>query len=725
MKTKLKRLAVLFFGFMLCLCIPMNASAVAFNQENAENAKAAESVEPAETEGTAGDHDSEIALTADDQELDVSRAAANPGGGVSLTAADVDGTQRSYRVTLKQSAVSDVRRILFAVWCLQNGQDDLRWYTAQRMSDGSYMYDVSVNNHRQAGTYIVHAYAERSGGSSVFLGQADFEVTAPSASSVSVTNYNAAAGTFQVWVSGVRAVSGVRQVQVPVWCANDQSDIRWYPAALQPNGSYAAQVSISNHDFHTGTYKIHVYGEGGNGVLSYVGAASQEVTPAVGELTVSNPDRGEQNFQVTLSGVQVPGGVREVQFAVWGDQGGQDDLRWYKASRYSDGSYACAFPISNHRQLGTYHVHAYAVHNNGAFQFVKAANFEVKNKPSGSVSVANVNKSTGTFDIFVSNIGAPSGVESVLIPVWHAADQSDIKWYNARRQSNGSYAVTANIANHNFNTGNYNVHVYVTMRNGVMGCVDGTAVQMDVAYQVQASKISGSQCQITLSAPWVNGSGAKVMFPTWSDANGQDDIIWYEGSRSSNGVWSVTVDGARHKNPGSFSTHVYVMSNGKNTFAGAVSYSMDFSVQQSRLAGDANIVISQATNSGMDSGTKLRSCFNWVVNNISYRTLPIPMQPEAGYTPEQWYAIYGIEQRAGNCYCYAASFAVVARQLGYDAVMVSGSVPLRAGGYGPHAWVEVNINGVTYICDPESQREYPGYGFYMTTYATAPYAYRR
>ena len=67
----------------------------------------------------------------------------------------------------------------------------------------------------------------------------------------------------------------------------------------------------------------------------------------------------------------------------------------------------------------------------------------------------------------------------------------------------------------------------------------------------------------------------------------------------------------------------------------------------------------------------------------------------------------------------------MARQLGYSATMISGSVPLYSGGWGPHAWVEIYMNGATYICDPESQYEYPGYGFYMTTYATAPYAYRK
>lgn len=713
MKKKLKGMLMFFLGLMLFTCVPMNVSATVLEQETAEESE------------SESDYDSEISLTSDEQEPEMSRAAGNPGGSVSLTAADVDRTERVYRVTLKQSAVQDVTRILFAVWGLQNGQDDLRWYTAQRMSDGSYMYDVSVSNHRQAGTYVVHAYADRSNGSSVFLGQTTFEVSSPAAASVTVTNYNASTGSFQVWVSGIRASSGIRQVQIPIWCASDQSDIRWYQASLQPNGSYAVQASVSNHGFHMGKYNIHVYAEGGNGVLSFVGGTTQEVSASIGTLSASNPDKGEMNYQVVLSGVQIPGGVKEVQFAVWADQGGQDDLKWYKATRYSDGSYACAFPISNHRQLGTYNVHAYAINNSGALQILRTTNFQVKNAPSGKVSVANLNKNAGTFDIVVSNISAPSGVESVQVPVWHAADQSDIKWYSARRQSNGTYAVSANIGNHNFNTGGYNIHAYVTMRNGIMACVSGTATQIDVTYQLQTSKVSDSQYQIMLSAPWVNGNGVKVMFPTWSDANGQDDIIWYEGKRSNNGVWSVTVDGARHRSPGSFSTHAYVMSNGKNTFAGAVSYSMNFSVQQSRLARDVNTVLSQSSNGSTDPGTQLRNSFNWVVNNISYRTLPIPMQPEAGYTSEQWYAIYGIEQRAGNCYCYAAAFAVVARQLGYDATMISGSVPLLAGGYGPHAWVELNINGVTYVCDPESQRENPGYGFYMVTYATAPYDYRK
>lgn len=681
MNSKWKRLFPVLFWMLLCVCIPMKASAANF----------------------------------------------------SLSASDVDGTQRMFRIAMNQSEITNVSQTLFAVWGDQNGQNDLKWYQAERMSDGSYLCDVPVSNHGETGSYTVHAYVESTDGYLYLMGYTGFQVSSvstpsyeASARSITTANYNASAGSFQVWVQGVQAASGVNQVQIPVWCSQDQSDIRWYVASRMSDGSYMAEVSAANHGYHSGRYQAHAYVLENNGTMTFLGGTAQDVSANIsnGNLTVAEKNGGS-SYQIDLYGAQMPG-LSGVRFAVWADPGGQDDLVWYQATPYTDGSFSCTVPISNHGQSGTYNVHAYAVLSNGSMQMLKAATFRAEYRMSANVQVTNVNGNAGTFDIWVSNISAPGGVQSVQIPVWHAADQSDIRWYAAQRQSNGSYAVTANVANHNFNSGNYNIHVYVTSNSGAMSFVCATAANISVNNQpkVQAARISDSQYQVTVSAPWVSGSSAKVLFPTWSDVNGQDDIIWYEGIRSSDGIWYVNVDGTRHGSTGTFITHAYIQANGQNTFVGGVSYTLNFSVQ-TRVARDANAVIGSITNGSMDSGTKLRTCYNWVVNNISYQTLPNPLQPEAGYSQEDWYAIYGLEQRRGNCYCYAAAFAAMARQLGYSANMISGSVPLYSGGWGPHAWVEIYMNGATYICDPESQYEYPGYGFYMTTYATAPYAYRK
>ena len=119
---------------------------------------------------------------------------------------------------------------------------------------------------------------------------------------------------------------------------------------------------------------------------------------------------------------------------------------------------------------------------------------------------------------------------------------------------------------------------------------------------------------------------------------------------------------------------------------------------------------------------KLYGSYMWCVNNIEYEKLPIPMEPEEGYTEDEYYAVYAYENRTGNCYCYAAAFYQLALELGYDAEFVQGKVGMAAGGTGPHGWVEIHVNGSTYVCDPDAQYE-TGRNAYMVTYSSAPFKY--
>ena len=71
----------------------------------------------------------------------------------------------------------------------------------------------------------------------------------------------------------------------------------------------------------------------------------------------------------------------------------------------------------------------------------------------------------------------------------------------------------------------------------------------------------------------------------------------------------------------------------------------------------------------------------------------------------------------GNCYCYAGIFCLLARQLGYDAKAIAGSTNWDPR---PHAWVEIEFDGVPYIFDTEMEMASKGkYGkdhFYMLSY---------
>ena len=111
----------------------------------------------------------------------------------------------------------------------------------------------------------------------------------------------------------------------------------------------------------------------------------------------------------------------------------------------------------------------------------------------------------------------------------------------------------------------------------------------------------------------------------------------------------------------------------------------------------ANGVISQA-------GASLRSVFNFIAGNYSYRAVFFmnPGSEPSGYTWAQWRAEDMYSHGSGNCYSFACLFAVTAKQLGYSDIYVhNGMTTAARGGWTAHSWV--TIGGGEY--DPEMTHE--------------------
>lgn len=122
-------------------------------------------------------------------------------------------------------------------------------------------------------------------------------------------------------------------------------------------------------------------------------------------------------------------------------------------------------------------------------------------------------------------------------------------------------------------------------------------------------------------------------------------------------------------------------------------------------------------------GKNLKTLYDYC-RSTTYVALPIPLAPPAGWTREQNYAMRGLRNRAGNCYCYAAAFAALARNLGYEAKLIEGRTLYADGSYGPHGWCEIKVNGAWYICDPQLEYLHPNISFYMQPIGS-PKAYYR
>lgn len=196
-----------------------------------------------------------------------------------------------------------------------------------------------------------------------------------------IQNKNDQAGTFDVVITNVSSNSGLREVQVPIWSEqNGQYDIIWYRATKQNNGDYKTTVNISNHKNNRGDYNIHLYYVIDSGKLVGVGGTKINI-PSVnnqnqkpnGTVKIENRNDGSGSFDVIISNIACPKGLKEVKVPTWTTKDGQDDIIWYTAQLQSNGSYKVTVKPSEHKnEGGEYNVHVYFSQNDGSLEGIAA-----------------------------------------------------------------------------------------------------------------------------------------------------------------------------------------------------------------------------------------------------------------------------------------------------------------------------------------------------------------
>lgn len=462
--------------------------------------------------------------------------------------------------------------VLFPVWSENGGQDDLIWYSAKTDREGNYTYTLNLRDHKGLGKYNVHAYAKKRNGEQIPLLSTDFSTETPAINKFEVESIDKTAGRFTVRVSGIENSDLIKNVKIPVWSKKDQSDIVWYNARRDFAGDYIVNVNIKDHQYNIGKYNVHCYVEDITGSLNGIGITACDMSAEVEAINAEDIDGNEETFRVSVSGVRVPAGEQELRIAVWGDRGGQNDLAWHYLSRQSDGNYTLDVKIRDHCEMGLYNVHVYCLTKSGGMTGLGSTTFEVTSAPVyANVVTSEIDGNKGAFRVTISGLIAPSGIQKVEMPMWCSADQSDIAWYTASKIGEGVYTTTMSVKNHRHHFGDYKIHVYVTMGNGIRVGVSSSTIQnISPSNYLYNEYVSDTQRRI-----WLLGvDGELAQFPTWSDANGQDDIVWYGGTNHGNGTWSTVVDSANHSSGGNYTTHAYVTKNGVRQSVGATAYSL-------------------------------------------------------------------------------------------------------------------------------------------------------
>ncbi|MDY7594609.1 GBS Bsp-like repeat-containing protein [Streptococcus suis] len=506
-----------------------------------------------------------------------------PSTRVSTASSSVNVTQPTGTITIENrndaqgtfdvrvtnvSSPKDIASVVLPTW---SQTDDLRWYEAKRQADGSYKLTVNKKDHKyRTGTYTVHLYYKDSnGGLTGAGGTTTYLSEAKPTGTITIENRNDAQGTFDVRVTNVSSPKDIASVILPTWSQTD--DLRWYEAKRQADGSYKLTVNKKDHKYRTGTYTVHLYYKDSNGGLTGAGGTTTYLSEAkpTGTITIENRNDAQGTFDVRVTNVSSPKDIASVILPTWSQT---DDLRWYEAKRQADGSYKLTVNKKDHKyRTGTYTVHLYYKDSNGGLTGAGGTTTYLSEaKPTGTITIENRNDAQGTFDVRVTNVSSPKDIASVILPTWSQTD--DLRWYEAKRQADGSYKLTVNKKDHKYRTGTYTVHLYYKDSNGGLTGAGGTTTHLSEVKPTGTITIENrNDAQGTFDVRVTNVSSPKdiasVLLPTWSQS---DDIRWYEATRQSDGSYKLTVNKKDHKyRTGTYTVHLYYKdSNGGLTGAG-------------------------------------------------------------------------------------------------------------------------------------------------------------
>jgi len=468
-------------------------------------------------------------------------------------------------------APTGLKEVLVPVWSNQNGQDDLIWHKAVRQSDGSYRATIKASDHKNdSGKYNVHVHFIDSNNHRSYVTETVTEIQQNKPSgTLTIENNNSETGTFDAVIRNVVAPTGLKEVLVPTWSnKNGQDDLVWHKAIRQSDGSYRATIKASDHKNDSGKYSVHVHFIDANNHRSYVTETVTEIqqNKPSGKLSIENKNDQTGTFDAVIRDVVAPNGLREILVPTWSEVNGQDDLIWHKAERQEDGSYKATIKSTDHRDsLGKYKLQVIYVDNSGQSQLITEGSTEVTRKTSGTLSIENNNKETGTFDVIIKDVYSPKGVRTVQVPIWSAKDgQDDIRWYEAARQANGDYKVSVKASDHKNSTGLYYVHLYYIQNDGSRVGVLASSTEVEFrnantktrAFIKNVNVEAGTYTVEVDQAP--QGRQIKnVRVAAWSQDH-QENLYWYSTAPTGTQT-DVHVSAVNHKNfAGNYTTHVYV-----------------------------------------------------------------------------------------------------------------------------------------------------------------------
>jgi len=236
-------------------------------------------------------------------------------------------------------------------------------------------------------------------------------------------------------------------VRFAVWSQTQGKEFAHWVDARLVDGRWTAQIDMTYFgaaDF----YRISAYADGDD---SHPVASGKNYAPiaAVSIHPVSiSPLNGGAELELVVGDTQQK--CLAVAFAIWSEEGGQDDLTWVHAKWRSDGAWVGTISREKLGEMGIYYVHAYGNKNAHDYVFLNST-------MTAWTSLLEAEAVGSTLEARLTTVEAYSEVH---VAVWsEAGNQADMRWFDARPKGDGTWTCTADLSEF-LESSRYYIHAY-------------------------------------------------------------------------------------------------------------------------------------------------------------------------------------------------------------------------------------------------------------------------
>lgn len=323
--------------------------------------------------------------------------------------------------------------------------------------------------------------------------------------------------------------------------------------------------------FKANDFKLHLSGNNLNGC----GKTVPYARPSIVRTYINYQQAGTYRVNVEVTNVE---SISSVQVATWTQQN-QSDLHWNTCTFNGGATFFVDLSRADFTANQTSYCNDVYVYDTRG----ECVGYErigtIYNNPAIVRTYINYQQANSyRVNIEVTNV---ESISSVRVATWTQQDQSDLHWNTCYFNGGATYFIDLSRTDFAANQKEYCNDVYIYDGNG--NCVDydriGTIYTTPTIADIRVTQISNNGYRVVCKMNSQFGI-ASAQLPTWTEKNGQDDLVWHDGTISGNYI-SCYIKSSDHNNEkNNYITHLYITDNiGQYvSFSGILPY-IDLSIE--------------------------------------------------------------------------------------------------------------------------------------------------